>query len=356
MQKIITTIILLFLVHQLHAQDNSVFKLFLVGDAGENQLTGATLDSLKNKLLDNPNSAVVFLGDNSYKKILWVFPGFKGFDSSKVTQKKVLSQLSILNNYHGSVFFVPGNHDWWNTKKFEKGKRKLKMEESFIEAILKENTTIKNPDTTSFLPSNGNPGPAFTELDNERVRIIFIDTEWFLLLGFKKTPAENILLEKNFYQNLDSIVADSKRKGQRVIVTGHHPLFSEGPYAKALKHPDLFKRIKYSYMASTPYKSMIKQLNGILEKYPGIYYACGHVHALQYFTNNGVNYIVSGSGSKTIHISKKKSDKAETCSQDRCIVWNEQGFFEMDFSNSKEKVIMYHLEKGNMNLSKKIIR
>ena len=95
MQKIITTIILLFLVHQLHAQDNSVFKLFLVGDAGENQLTGATLDSLRNKLLDNPNSAVVFLGDNSYKKILWVFPGFKGFDSSQVTQKKVLSQLSI---------------------------------------------------------------------------------------------------------------------------------------------------------------------------------------------------------------------------------------------------------------------
>ncbi|HMH34221.1 MAG TPA: hypothetical protein VK543_14385 [Puia sp.] len=88
------------------AQQQS-FKVFLVGDAGEDATTGETLKNLGKQLLANPNSVVIFLGDNCYKSDLWgIIPyGFKGFDSSKLTRKKIMSQLDILTNYKGHVFF-----------------------------------------------------------------------------------------------------------------------------------------------------------------------------------------------------------------------------------------------------------
>ena len=65
-----------------------------------------------------PNSATVFLGDNCYRGLR------KGFDSSAVTIRRLGAQLDGLNNckYQGSVYFVPGNHDWYdgltNTKQY----------------------------------------------------------------------------------------------------------------------------------------------------------------------------------------------------------------------------------------------
>src|SRR5664279_4596196 len=109
------------------------FKIFFVGDAGDHEESGETLVNLRKELLRNPNSAVVFLGDNCYKNILWgIIPfGYKGFDSTQNTIGKINSQLALLDHYQGSAFFTPGNHDWWNRMTYERGLPKLKMEESF---------------------------------------------------------------------------------------------------------------------------------------------------------------------------------------------------------------------------------
>src|SRR3978361_2353884 len=98
------------------------FKIFLVGDAGDHEESGETLINLRKELLYNPNSAVVFLGDNSYKSILWgLIPfGYKGFDSTRNTIEKINSQLALLDQYQGSAFFTPGNHDWWNRLTYER--------------------------------------------------------------------------------------------------------------------------------------------------------------------------------------------------------------------------------------------
>ncbi len=41
-------------------------------------------------------------------------------------------------------------------------------------------------------------------------------------------------------------------------------------------------------------------------KYPGIYYASGHAHTLQYFyTKDSIHYIISGAGSKEKMLRKK---------------------------------------------------
>jgi hypothetical protein len=331
----------LFTFHFSLAQP-SPFKLFLVGDAGEDELTGETLDSLKSELLGNPNSGVVFLGDNTYKKILLgLTEGFKGFDSSKVAQKKMLSQLSILNGYKGSAYFVPGNHDWWNLTNFNKGKRGLKMEESFIEANLAKNKTIANPDAT-FFPKNGNPGPATAELNRGKVKIIFIDTDWLILLGFKKTtPKANYDFEPVFYHRLDSTIASSVAAKQTVIVVAHHPVYATGKVlALKVKHPYLFPRVKQSFRDFPAAKAMAEKLEAIFEKYPGIYYACGHIHALQYHYHNNVHYLISGAGSKTNKIKKKEAEAAKCTNQD-CELWNQQGFFEIDFFADHNDIYMY---------------
>jgi hypothetical protein len=319
-----------------------VYKVFLVGDAGEDQMTGETLDSLKSKMQNSAQGAVVFLGDNSYKNTFFgLVEGFKGFDSSRITQNKLKSQLNTLDGYKGSVFFVPGNHDWWNTT-YTKGKKALKMEESFIEANLSNNTTIQNPNNV-FLPKNGSPGPESVELNNKTLRIVFIDTEWLILLGFKSTPAANHTMEQQFYTRLDSVLAAATAAKQTIIVVAHHPVYTTGKlHNKPFKSPGFMKRIKQSSKSFPSYKTMADKLTAIFEKYPGLYYATGHLHALQYHTLNNVHYIISGSGSKTKHMKGENIAALGANTNDDYMIWNEKGFFEIDFSGGQTTTIMYY--------------
>jgi DNA repair exonuclease SbcCD nuclease subunit len=323
------------------AQDS--FKIYLVGDAGDHTESGGTLKNLKTELTSNPNSAVIFLGDNSYKDILWgLIPfGFKGFDSSTNTMDKIRSQLSILDNYGGSAFFTPGNHDWWNRTTYLKGRPKLEMEESFIEENLILNTHIANP-ANVFLPHHGGYGPEFVELDKGRIRIIFIDTYRIIQTGIKKAkkPPE----EESFYNRLDSLIHAGYLLNQKIIVVAHHPVHSLGPYNEPLKHPYLERRIKASNATFPSYQAMSQEINKILNQYPGIYYASGHVHALQYYlTKDSLHYIVSGSGSKEKILTEKEIRKYDAQKgPNDYLLWNSGGFFEIDFDGEKTNTFLYY--------------
>ncbi|HEV3224967.1 MAG TPA: metallophosphoesterase, partial [Puia sp.] len=267
--------------------------------------------------------------------------GFKGFDSSRVTIKKVRSQLSILDNYKGYAYFIPGNHDWWNRPTYEKGKRKLAMEESFIEENLKKNTNIANPDNV-FLPKNGNYGPEFVDLNHQTIRIIFIDTYRIIQTGIKKNkiPEE----EKLFYNRLDSVIKDGYTLKEKIVVVAHHPVHVAGPYNNLLKHPYLFARIKASSPDFPSYKMMISNINSILYRYPGIYYASGHAHTLQYFfTKDSIHYIISGAGSKEKMLSEKDIKKYnQSLSPNEYLLWNSGGFFEIEFQGKASKTLLYY--------------
>src|ERR1700722_6968202 len=80
------------------------FKLYLVGDAGEGDTTGATLRDLHTQLLKDSNSAVIFLGDNCYLKTFFsslLDLEVGGFNGSKEAQRRVMGQLNILRGYRG---------------------------------------------------------------------------------------------------------------------------------------------------------------------------------------------------------------------------------------------------------------
>jgi UDP-2,3-diacylglucosamine pyrophosphatase LpxH len=320
------------------------FTIFLVGDAGDHTESGETLVNLHKELVGQPNSAVIFLGDNSYKDILGgIIPfGYKGFDSSRNTMEKIRSQLSLLDQYKGYVYFTPGNHDWWNRSTFQKGKPKLAMEESFIEANSALNTTIANPGQV-FLPSGGQYGPAFVELNHRSIRVIFLDTYRIIQTGIKKSkvPEE----EKSVYQKLDSIIKEGYQLKEQVMVVAHHPVYFKGPHNRILKHPYFFARIKASNASFPSYRKMADSIREVLKRYPGIYYVSGHVHALQYFyAPDQVHYIVSGAGSKENKLSGKEIKKYDaSLSPDEYLLWNSGGFFKLDFSAGKiQTTLFYH--------------
>jgi hypothetical protein len=319
------------------------FKIFFVGDAGDHEESGETLINLRKELLANSNSAVVFLGDNSYKDILWgVIPfGYKGFDSTRNTIDKINSQLALLNQYHGSAFFTPGNHDWWNRLSYERGQPKLAMEETFISINLEKNTSIANPENV-FLPKNGSYGPEYVELNHQTVRLIFIDTYRIILTGIKKReiPQEEI----SFYDRLDSVIRAGYLLKQKVVVVAHHPVYSLGPLNKTLHHPYLFRRIKASYIQFPSYKTMASKINAVLRRYPGIYYVSGHLHALQYFyTKDSVHYIISGAGSKENKMSEKEIIQYyRGPSLHDFLIWNSGGFFEIEFNPDSSNTFLYY--------------
>lgn len=332
---------LLFSLHSGFAQNS--FKIYLVGDAGDHEESGETLINLRKELSSSPNSAVVFLGDNSYKNILWgIIPfGYKGFDSTRNTIDKINSQLSLLNNYQGSAFFTPGNHDWWNRLSYERGRPKLAMEEAFISKNLAKNSTIANPGNV-FLPKNGGYGPDYVELNHQTIRLIFIDTYRIIMTGIKKNkiPPEEI----SFYNRLDSIIRTGYLLNQKIVIVGHHPVYSFGPLNKTLSHPYLFRRIKASYMQFPSYKMMASKIDSILHLYPGIYYVSGHLHALQYFyTKDHVHYIISGAGSKENKLSEKEIIHYDERQQPNdFLIWNSGGFFELEFSPGSANTFLFY--------------
>src|SRR5947207_12051458 len=106
MLRIKIFIAFIFFIAAAYSQDPT-FKLFLIGDAGEGDTTGATLRDLKIQLLNNPNSAVIFLGDNCYLKPYFLLPiEVGGYNGSKVAKRRIMAQLNIVRDYKGFVYFV----------------------------------------------------------------------------------------------------------------------------------------------------------------------------------------------------------------------------------------------------------
>jgi hypothetical protein len=325
------------------AAQTTPFKIFLIGDAGDDEMTTQTLDSLKSVLSRNPNSAVFYLGDNSYKNALGgLLPfGYKGFDSTLETQDKVRSELHMLDGYKGAAYFVPGNHDWWNIMSIKRGKPKLKLEENFVEQNLAKNTSIQNP-TNTYIPKNGTPGPESVDLNNGKIRVISIDTHWLIVMHFKRNR-KYLALEKQFYQDLDNQLADATAKKQKIMIVCHHPVYYEG-FGKKLPLWLAPKRVKMSAPTYIAYSKMSAQIMAIIKKYPGLYFAAGHLHAMQYHYVDGIHHIISGAGSRLIHVSPKFAAQTPPCTPNKCIYWNDKGFFEVDFLSDHENITIYHDE------------
>jgi len=328
---------------------NNTHSVYLIGDAGEYTQPGDALLLLKKELLFNPNSTVLFLGDNVYPE------GLNASDSNSVVRLK--SQLQILNQYKGNVFFIPGNHDWAAQK--SKGLNRIIAQQKFVETYLKDSTSVLNKSGQAFLPQNALPGPQ-SVLITKGVRIVFIDTQWFLHFH-KKNKTGSIKKTKNqFYHTLDSLLNISKQNNEQVIIAAHHPIYTNGNHSSK-KQPLRFlinytplkifgwlglDRLLSQDIDNPSYKKLRKQLLNIFNKYENITYVSGHDHNLQYFKNKN-KYIVSGCGSKLSWLRKKKRFDSVYQSDDKT------GFIKISCEeNNKQKIEVYRVGEQSFLIEK----
>lgn len=338
MYKLSLFLFFLFFPFSFFAQSNAFFSVYLVGDAGKDTSPGEALLMLKKELLLNPNSAVVFLGDNVYPN------GMKVDEHARLCLE---SQLQILKEYKGKVYFIPGNHDW--ASQTYKGLKVLKAEQLYVQSYLRNNTSVANKNDKTFLPENGLPGPETLMLSGG-LRLVIIDTQWFLHFYKKNKIISKRNTKELFYQKLDSILSFAKQNGEQVIVAAHHPLYTNGEHSRSLQ-PIRFlvnytpfqifgifglNRLFSQDMEQPRYKKMRKRILKSLNKYDNILYASGHDHNLQYFEHNGNRYSVSGAGSKFESLRKNK--KFDSLFEDD----TQTGFMKLDYSkNKKGDLIIY---------------
>ena len=346
MLKLQILILIIFQKILVLAQINNPYCVYLIGDAGSDTIAGNALLMLKEELLLHPNSTVIFLGDNVYPS------GLKSKDP--LSAGHLESQLNILKNYKGNVYFIPGNHDW--QAQGHKGLKRVLNQQIYVEDYLKNNTSVANKASSTFLPKNGLPGPE-SLLINDKLRLVIIDTQWFLHLYKKTVVVSKSYTKKLFFFQLDSLLNLAKEQGEQLIIAMHHPMFTNGKHA-ANKQPLRFlisytpfgifgflglNRLLSQDLAHPQYKKMRNKMLKLFNEHNNIICASGHDHNLQCFLSGTNRYIVSGAGSKLSHFQSK--NKFNSVFQDD----KREGFVKIEYAaDGSHKTIIYRVGKKEM--------
>lgn len=295
------------------------FNLYLIGDAGKVTVNDASYKKiLQQQLNDSIPSAIVFLGDNIYPK------GMPDADNrNRVKAENILkASVDLAPGFKGEMIFVPGNHDW--KRGSPDGLNFVLNQQAWLDSLHRPNIKM--------LPGNACPGPAEVPL-NDNLVLVVIDTQWWLH-PWDKYEGESSLCECKTRADLLMQLEDVLRKnaGKRVVVAAHHPLITYGEHGGVYGwkdhifpltelNPKLYiplpgigsiypiYRSVFGSIQDLPhaeYKRLVADMMPILERYPGVIYASGHDHSLQYIEKDNVHYIVSGGGAKHGNVKKKK--------------------------------------------------
>lgn len=310
-----------------------VETIFLIGDAGEPdpRLPAIALDSLAAQAsVIGPRGTIVFLGDNVYPA------GTSGPAASNYPDalRRLDAQIRTVPS-GGTGIFVPGNHDWADGG--QGGFLGAATAADGLYIIRHQSAIIpqrpKNAGATvMLLPSNGCPGPVV--FDRERVRLILIDSQWWLhnyivTDSVSTDPVRGC--STHTVGQVTQALRDSlktTRPGQSVIVAAHHPLITGGPHGGYCGAFALFRRWANTSqdLFGRSYTLMRDSVNSALATRPPLIYAAGHDHSLQVIQGRATSYVlVSGAGSL---------DKGECAARLRQSLYVGQatsGFMRLDF-------------------------
>ncbi|MEO5824297.1 MAG: hypothetical protein ABIR59_00230, partial [Gemmatimonadales bacterium] len=278
--------------------------VFLIGDAGAAEAgtsplldaLGADVERWSAGLHRDSAVAVLFLGDNVYPV------GVRNRDDPAfaVDSSHLRSQVDLVGGAeaikHRTVgLFVAGNHDWANAVG-DLGIHRVKNQQEQLLAARETGPLV------ALIPNAGDPGPIVRDL-RRNVRVIFMDTHWFLQ---ERSP----VMHDQFFGRLRNAIDGA---GDReVIIVAHHPYFSAGPhgavvpgyYTGGLDY--ILKRTGalVQDLNSPAYEELLGKLRITFEasKKPPLVYAGGHDHSLQVLTG-AADFdprfnLVSGAGSK----------------------------------------------------------
>ena len=325
MKSIVIVTISLFLfatsVFGFQEKEQPIYSVFLVGDAGEPG-ENPVLDLLKIELDKvGDRGAVLFLGDNIYPQGM---PP-KGHRLRPEAEIAIDGQINAVKDFQGKKFFVPGNHDWAQGR--PDGFDWLKIQEKYVEDKLDSQDV--------WIPTRGCPGPVEIDL-NENITLIVVDTQWFLHRGDK--PAEGSDCEAITIVDVMANFQDALKRNahKKVIVASHHPKYTYGIHGGVFSLKDhIFpltasSRTKNLYIplpvlgsiyplyrkwfgniqdtAHPVYRQFRDAMVSLMKNHPDIVDVAGHEHALQHIKKEGIDFVVSGSGSKNNAHVKQKGD------------------------------------------------
>lgn len=280
--------------------------LFLVGDPGTARWEyypilprlQQDIEGWTQRLERDSAVVVLFLGDIVYPLGLHpvgsdLFP----HDSAIVMDQVRLLAGPFARQRQAQGYFMAGNHDWGLEEEFE-GYVRLKNLDEFLDRA--KAATGAN---VQLVPDVGTGGPYVVDF-GEAIRILVLDTAWWLLAG-DDLRAEHAVV-------LDSIRAAVRSAGDRQIVfAAHHPFKSAGPHGGGFSFWRTFG-LRYLLarsgailqdLTSEPYRQLERGLRAIFaDTGPPLAFVGGHEHSLQVFRGAGPTdpaySLVSGSASK----------------------------------------------------------
>ncbi|WP_378175555.1 metallophosphoesterase [Aquimarina sp. SS2-1] len=330
-----------------HDEKDIEKTFYLIGDAGYAKPGESTPALLAlEKYLENhkqKGNYTIFLGDNIYPDGM----PKKEEKDRKIAEHRLDVQIDAVKNFDGQIYFIPGNHDWYN-----EGLKGLKREEEYFEDRLDDKKLFK-PKTGCALES--------IEI-TENIQLIILDSQWYLE-DWDKHPTINdncpeIKTREAMFLEVESEF--KKNQDKTILFALHHPLYTNGihggkyapikhiyPSQKKIPLPilgSLAMQIRTSGAVSTQdnqnkqYKSLVQRLETLAKGANRIIFASGHEHSLQYIEHEGVKQIVSGAGAKNSYA---------TLSNDGLFAYGGQGFVRLDILKDGSSWASYFGSKNN---------
>jgi calcineurin-like phosphoesterase family protein len=285
-------------------------SLYLIGDAGAPNPSGEpVLQALARDLGSRQSRRVVlYLGDNAYPRGLPA-PGSPG---RKEAERRLIDQVNVVTAAGASGFFVMGNHDW--AKYGNEGWEAVRRQEAFVDSAGGGAVWVR--------PGGGCPGPSVVDVG--RLRLLLVDTQWWLHKGPKPKDPDSNCPTDSASEVVDSLrSALASRAGRLVVVAAHHPLVSGGVHGGHFGWKDhlfplrnikpwlwiplpllgsLYPAIRSGGisrqdMGSRTYQRLIRAFRRAFADEPPALYAAGHEHNLQVIQRRAVPLeLVSGGG------------------------------------------------------------
>jgi hypothetical protein len=264
-----------------------VLRLALIGDTGDPESQEAVLNTLLAWTKMSPvTTVIIFLGDTIYDRGL---PPPTDPNRAEA-ERRLMRQLTMIKHSRAHAIFIPGNHDW--AKGSANGFDRLREMKAFIQHFL--------GGAGQVLPQPGCPGPE--SLDIAPVRLVFLDTQWWLQDDANKENAGCPFSDHAAVQaELTRLL--SPADGRSVLMMGHHPLASHGPHGGYSPQP-LKVLTKWLFpsnqdLGGDTYENMAEELKSAFSQYPPLVYASGHDHSLQILDGDPFAglLLVSGGGS-----------------------------------------------------------
>ncbi len=322
---------------------------YLMGDAGLSPLNGKSeiLTAFQKHISsnENKNDYILFLGDNIYPAGLPT----ENHKNRQQAEHNLNMQIETVKDFKGKTIFIPGNHDW-----YANGLEGLKAQEKFIEKALGKNT---------FLPENGCPIESINV--NENIRLIIVDSQWYLE-DWNKHPTINDDCEIKTHSHFFDEIKDEIKKAQNktIVFAIHHPLFTNGSHGgqfSADKHLFPFQsKLPLPIIASLitqirsqggvisqdrynqKYNDLMTRIKTLATGNGNIVFVSGHEHGLQYIENDGIKQVVSGAGSK---------ESAVSLNNDGLFSYGKLGFAELTvFKDGSSWIRYYASENGDAKL------